>query len=77
MGPLTPHHIRKASQGGPWSLANIITLCARHNDWLEEADGARFGRRVGLVARREDDLPTCWTRLTSAGLVDYGPEEIP
>jgi 5-methylcytosine-specific restriction endonuclease McrA len=54
-GGLTPHHRRKASQGGGYNLANLATLCAHHNDELEaDADLARLARERGLVVRRGD-----------------------
>ncbi|HJV08638.1 MAG TPA: HNH endonuclease signature motif containing protein, partial [Acidimicrobiales bacterium] len=52
-GPLTPHHRRKASQGGGYTLANLVTLCRHHNDQLEaRADVAALGEQLGLVVRR-------------------------
>lgn len=52
-GPLTPHHRRKASQGGGYTLANLRTLCSHHNDLLESrADVAAIGEELGLVVRR-------------------------
>lgn len=51
-GPLTPHHRRKASQGGPCTAANLATLCRHHNDQLEaRADIAALGATLGLVVR--------------------------
>lgn len=51
-GPLTPHHRRKASQGGPYTEANLVTLCRHHNDQLEaRADVAAIGEALGLVLR--------------------------
>jgi 5-methylcytosine-specific restriction endonuclease McrA len=54
-GPLTPHHRRKASQGGRYTLENLTALCSSHNDQLE-ADPvlAAYARSIGLVLRRED-----------------------
>lgn len=52
-GPLTPHHRRKASQGGAYTLENLVTLCRHHNDQLESrADVAAIGEALGLVTRR-------------------------
>lgn len=73
-GPITPHHMRKAGQGGAYTMVNLVTLCAGHNDWLEEADGARFGEEVGLVIRRGRTHEEAWALLIRAGLVTYGPE---
>jgi 5-methylcytosine-specific restriction endonuclease McrA len=52
-GPLTPHHVIKASQGGAYSVENLRTLCAHHNEQLEaDADLARLAEGLGLVKRR-------------------------
>jgi hypothetical protein len=52
-GGLTPHHRRKASQGGTYDEDTLATLCAHHNDELEaNADLARLGVELGLVIRR-------------------------
>jgi 5-methylcytosine-specific restriction endonuclease McrA len=52
-GPLTPHHVRKASQGGAYSVDNLASLCAHHNVQLEaDADLSRLAEQMGLVARR-------------------------
>lgn len=54
-GPLTPHHVRKASQGGEYTPANLAVLCAHHNDEIEaDADLAALARTLGLVRRRGD-----------------------
>ena len=54
-GRLTPHHRRKASQGGAYSTQNLVTLCAHHNDQLEaDADLAALAHRLGFVVRRGD-----------------------
>lgn len=54
-GPLTPHHVRKAAQGGKYELSNLVTLCAAHNDRLEaDADLAALARSIGLVKKRGD-----------------------
>jgi hypothetical protein len=71
VGPLTVHHVRKAGQGGPYVPLNLVALCAGHNDWLETADGATWGRGRGLVARRGDDLIECWARMRAAGIVEW------
>jgi 5-methylcytosine-specific restriction endonuclease McrA len=52
-GPLTPHHVVKSSQGGAYSLDNLVTLCSSHNDRLEADAGlARLAVELGLVVRR-------------------------
>lgn len=54
-GGLTPHHRRKASDQGAYNEANLVCLCAGHNDRLEsDADLAKIGRARGLVVRRGD-----------------------
>ncbi|MDE2096428.1 MAG: HNH endonuclease [Patescibacteria group bacterium] len=50
-GPLTPHHLLKASQGGQYSMENLVALCARHNQEVE--DHPMMARALGLVKRRE------------------------
>jgi hypothetical protein len=70
-GQLTVHHIRKAAQGGPYVPLNLVTLCAWHNDWLETARGAPWGKERGLVARRGDDLIVCWAKMRAAGVVAW------
>lgn len=34
-GRLTYHHLRKASQGGEYTVENGLTACQLHNDWVE------------------------------------------
>lgn len=68
-GRRTPHHLRKRSQGGKWSMENVVTLCARHNDRVE--DKPDHYHRLGLVVRRGEDEQMAWARLREAGLVDY------
>lgn len=51
-GPLTPHHILKASQRGKYEESNLVTLCAHHNDLIEQdADFAATMHRLGYVRR--------------------------
>lgn len=49
-GPLTPHHLWKAGQGGPYTEANLTTLCAFHNGAVE--DNPLLAEAMGLVVRR-------------------------
>lgn len=65
-GPLTPHHLKKASQGGKWTAANIVALCAGANRWVE--DYPRRAWQLGLVCRRGERLSDCWSRMSAAGL---------
>lgn len=52
-GHPTTHHLRKQSQGGGDDLANLLLLCAGHNDWVEtEPDIAYL---LGLTIRRGED----------------------
>ena len=47
-GPVNGHEIVKRSQGGSITdLSNIILLCARHNDWVE--DSPTEAHRLGLM----------------------------
>ncbi len=46
-GPLTPHHLKKASQGGPFVPSNLVTLCSSHNTRVE--DEPTRARQLGLV----------------------------
>lgn len=71
---LTPHHLRKAGQGGDYSVENLVALCAGHNDWLETLEGARFGESAGLVIRRGTTHVQAWALMRGAGLVNYGPD---
>lgn len=49
LGPLTPHHVRKASAGGPYVEENLVTLCSHHNSWVEDHPIA--AQMLGLVER--------------------------
>lgn len=71
MGPLTPHHLEKAAQQGPYSVENMLTACAAHNDGFCETPEAH---PLGLVVRRGETLEQAWARLYLAGIVDYGPD---
>lgn len=62
-GPLTFHHRRKASAGGAYSEANGLTLCARHNGWVEDAPSAARELDPRLVVRAGDSE---WVRLGEA-----------
>lgn len=54
-GPITPHHRRKASQQGAYTAANLVTVCAHHNERLEaDPDLAARARAAGLVVRPGD-----------------------
>ena len=47
MGRLTPHHLKKAGQGGAYNEENLISACAHHNDWVE--DHPDEAKALGLV----------------------------
>lgn len=67
-GRLTPHHLQKASQGGPYTLTNLVTLCGHHNGWVE--DRPIVAHSVGLVVRAGETVALAWQRLRAAGLVE-------
>lgn len=46
---MTVHHLKKASAGGAYSLENLVTLCAVHNDWCEDHPIA--AAHLGMVIR--------------------------
>lgn len=48
-GRITLHHLRKASQGGEYSVENGLTLCQAMNDAVEDNPRAAF--LLGLVIR--------------------------
>ncbi len=55
IGGVTVHHRRKAAQGGGYTVANLVRMCAGCNDALEaDADWARWAHSVGLVVRQGD-----------------------
>lgn len=60
MGPLDPHHRRKASAGGAYSTANLVVLCRRHNQWVEDEPKVAKLLAPSLVVRSGDPE---WTRL--------------
>ena len=74
-GPPTPHHLKKASQGGGYTADNIVTLCSTGNTWVEDEPFA--AHRLGLVVRHGDTLEDAWERMRAAGLVTYDPEGNP
>lgn len=48
-GRLTVHHVRKASQGGSYTAANLVALCVHHNDAVE--DWPAEAHALGLVVK--------------------------
>ena len=59
--PLTPHHLRKAGQGGTYSMSNLLTLCAHHNDQIEVMPRLDM-EAAGLVIPRSSDLAVATVR---------------
>ncbi|MGE4425475.1 MAG: hypothetical protein AB7G37_03370 [Solirubrobacteraceae bacterium] len=55
-GPWTPHHLKKSGQGGSYSEANLVGLCATHNTWVE--DNPDDARALGLVVKPWEPEPT-------------------
>lgn len=53
-GPLTPHHRRKASSGGAYSMANLISVCASGNGDIEDRP-AYFRAHFPFLVIRESD----------------------
>lgn len=53
-GVLTPHHLMK-SWKGPYIAENLLTLCVRHNKYVEEEPDLCY--RLGLTIRNGDPLP--------------------
>jgi hypothetical protein len=65
-GPLTFHHLRKAGQGGPYTVANGVALCAGHNGWVE--DYPLEALRWGLVVRGSVTVTEAAARRATWGL---------
>lgn len=66
-GPLTPHHIQKASQCGRYEEFNLLTLCLEANDWVEAAPDEAWA--LGLVVRAGDSHEEAAERRRLAGIV--------
>jgi hypothetical protein len=66
LGRLTPHHLRKQGQGGPWTLTNIVALCARHNGWVENHPD--LAHDMGLVIRTGETYADAWAAMRRAGI---------
>lgn len=67
-GRLTPHHLRKQSQGYDWSLPNLLTLCTLHNEWVERAPDVAYA--LGLVVRHGDSHADAWARMARRGVTE-------
>lgn len=66
IGRLTPHHLRKQGQGGPWTLTNIVALCARHNGWVEQHPDQ--AHELGLVIRHGETYLDAWAAMRRTGI---------
>lgn len=65
---LTPHHLRKQSaERGGWTEDNLVTLCAAHNDWVENGE-PDLAHALGLVVRNGETTFDAWERMLAAGL---------
>lgn len=67
VGRLTPHHLRKAGQGGAFTVANIVMLCAGHNGWVEDYPLTAYVH--GFVVRSGETTADAWRRLHDRGWV--------
>ncbi len=65
-GPPTPHHLRKASDSGRYTTANLICLCSHHNEEVERFPA--WANEVGLVERGLRAPEETWRRLFLARL---------
>lgn len=70
IGPLTPHHLWKEGQGGPYLRWNLITLCAGHNGRVETMPRAD-AVALGLVVERGQHVDSAWRRLVFAGIAPH------
>lgn len=53
-GPLTPHHRRKASAGGAYSMENLVSCCQFLNGDIEDRP-AYYRERFPFLVVRESD----------------------
>lgn len=65
-GPPTVHHLRKSSGGGAYTLANLICLCAHHNEAVERFPD--WSEEVGLAERGLQIPQETWRKLFLARL---------
>ena len=70
-GGLSPHHVRKAGQGGEFSQLNIVSACCGHNGWVER--NRRLAWALGLVLNHGEDIEDAWGRMRAAGLAVGDP----
>jgi hypothetical protein len=69
LGPLTVHHLRKSGQGGPYTLINLLTLCAGHNAAVETE--RVLARELGLEITRAGTFEEAWRQLLAVEIVTY------
>lgn len=62
--PLTPHHLEKSWKGGPYAEANLVTLCAGGNTWVEDHPDDAW--ELGLVVRTGETAEQAWARMAAA-----------
>lgn len=72
LGKLEVHHLVKAWKKPPYEPWLLVTLCSRHNTWVE--DHPLVGRVMGLVVREGDSIAVAWQRMHQRGLVTETPE---
>lgn len=70
-GVLTPHHRRKASAGGGYSMANLQTLCAFHNTDVEDRPAFYREHFPWLVVREGDEEWESLGRRANRGHTTY------
>ena len=54
LGVMTPHHRRKASAGGAYSMANLVAICSTGNSDIEDRPAYYRERFPELVVREGD-----------------------
>lgn len=65
-GPLTPHHLIKASKGGAYSPEVLVSLCSFHNGMVE--DRPATAHSLGLVVRSGETLEEAYEKMRAAGM---------
>jgi hypothetical protein len=58
---LTPHHLRKQSQGGTWTLDNLLSVCAVPFRSKHSPPLVAWG--FGLVVRTGETSEDAWRRM--------------
>lgn len=71
---LTAHHLVKQSRRrGGWTYWNLVTLCAWHNEWVENFP--RLAHRMGLVVKAGEDVWSAWDRMRANGMPVRLPDD--